>query len=136
MGFSAGGHMAAYASTVDPHLAFATLVYPVVSLEPGLAHRGSRRRLLGKRPGPDAVARYSFQHHVSASTPPTFLVHAEDDDVVPVQNAEYYAAALSRADVPHESHLYRTGGHGFGLGTPGSEPAGWPSRFLAWLERL
>lgn len=136
MGFSAGGHMAAYASIFDRDVAFATLVYPVVSMEPGRTHEGSRRRLLGKGHRPDDVARYSLQHQVTARTSPTFLVHAEDDDVVPVQNAVGYAEALHRSGVPHALVRYRHGGHGFGLGTPGHETSGWPSRWDAWVREM
>ena len=44
------------------------------------------------------------------------------------------ASALHRAGVPVELHLFRHGGHGWGLGKPGSEPAAWPQLLLAWLQ--
>ena len=134
MGFSAGGHMAAYASTVDPDLAFAVLVYPVISLAPDLTHRGSRERLLGARPSDATTARYSAEQRVTATTTPTFLVHARDDDVVKVVNSELHAGALRRAGVPHECLLYERGGHGFGLAADGGEPAAWPDRCMTWLR--
>lgn len=136
MGFSAGGHMAAYAAATDPALAFAVMVYPVVSMESGITHSGSRRRLLGRRPSADAVERYSIERHVVAGSAPTLLVHAHDDDVVGIVHSERYADALARSGVSHECLFYGTGGHGFGLGAPGSDAAQWPERFLDWISRL
>ncbi len=136
MGFSAGGHMAAYASNLDRDVAFAVLVYPVISMEPSLTHKGSRLSLLGKRPAPGMTERYSIDRHVTAQTAATFLVHARDDDVVKVANSIRYADALREAGVPHESLLYARGGHGFGLGVHGSETAEWPMRCMAWLREL
>jgi glycosyltransferase involved in cell wall biosynthesis len=136
MGFSAGGHMAAHATATDRSLAFAVMVYPVISMEPHITHGGSRRSLLGPRPSAGMTERYSFEHRVVPGSAPTLIVHAHDDDVARITHSQRYADALHQADVPHECLFYRTGGHGFGLGAPGSEPAGWPSRFLAWLDRL
>lgn len=136
MGFSAGGHMAAYASALDSGVAFAVLVYAVVSMERGVAHEKSRVRLLGARPEAGMTERYSLERHVTARTAPTLLVHARDDDVAKVANSERYADALRRAGVPHECLFYERGGHGFGLGDPGGETAGWPDRCTGWLREL
>jgi glycosyltransferase involved in cell wall biosynthesis/acetyl esterase/lipase len=134
IGFSAGGHMAAFASHVDRDLAFAVLVYPVISMEQNLTHKGSRVRLLGPHPAPGTIERYSFEEHVSAKTPPTLLVHARDDDVVDFENSVHYADALRRAGVPHELLLYERGGHGFALGVQGGAVADWTSRLQEWLR--
>ena len=134
MGFSAGGHMAASASNVDRDLAFAVLVYPVISLDQKLTHEGSRLRLLGARPALGMVERYSFENHPTAQTCPTFLVHARDDDVVNVDNSILYADALRRAGVAHQFLLYERGGHGFGLGLRDSNVAEWPVRSMEWLQ--
>ena len=123
IGFSAGGHMAAATPA-----AFHVLVYPVVSMGPGLTHRGMRRRLLGRRPTAEQIARFSMERHVTAQTPPTLLVHARDDDVAPVGNSTCYAEALRRAGVPHELLLYERGGHGFGV------DGDWPMRCAEWLK--
>ena len=134
IGFSAGGHMAAFASETDPDLAFAVLVYPVISMERDLTHKGSRLCLLGRRPAPEIVERYSFEQHASARTAPALLVHARDDDVVNFENATRYADALRRAGAFHELVLYERGGHGFGLGVRGGEAAEWPLRCQQWLR--
>ena len=134
MGFSAGGHMAAYASAADPQLAFAVLLYPVISMKPQLAHNGSKERLLGPTPSAANIERYSCEELVTAQTCPTLLIHAHNDGSVKVANATTYAQALKRAGVRHDLLLYRRGGHGFGLGVAGGEAAEWPRRFTAWLE--
>lgn len=136
MGFSAGGHLA---STLATHFAeddrpdFAVLVYPVVTFLGPAAHGGSRDNLLGKGADQAALERYSNERQVTAQTPPTFLVHAADDGVK-VENSELFAAALKTAGVPHELMRLEKGGHGFGLGIRGGEPAAWPDRCLAWMK--
>jgi glycosyltransferase involved in cell wall biosynthesis/dienelactone hydrolase len=132
MGFSAGGHMVAAASYMDRELAFAVLVYPVISMDPAITHKGSRLRLIGAKPAADAVERFSYEHHVDRNTCPTFMVHARDDDVAKVDNSIVYATALERAGVAHEFLLYEKGGHGFGV--RGRTTADWPERCLAWLR--
>lgn len=136
MGFSAGGHLAATLAThftADDRPAFAVLVYPVITFDGANAHGGSRDNLLGKNADAALIARYSNDQHVSAQTPPTFLVHAADDGVK-IGGSELFAAALAKAGVAHELMRLEKGGHGFGLGVRGGEPAAWPARCLAWLN--
>jgi dipeptidyl aminopeptidase/acylaminoacyl peptidase len=58
---------------------------------------------------------FSNEEQVNAQTPPTFLVHAVDDDVVPVANSIWFLEALHKNKVAAEMHLYQAGGHGFGM---------------------
>ncbi len=146
MGFSAGGHLASTLAThyhrgtqaneqAKPN--FAILMYPVVTFGEK-AHGGSRDKLLGKlNTSPEMIAYYSNELQVTAQTPPSFLVHAEDDKAVPVENSiDYYLACLKNG-VPAEMHLYPQGGHGFGLRTAkfGSLNT-WPESCKAWLIGL
>jgi acetyl esterase/lipase len=146
MGFSAGGHLA---STLATHYNkgpkaneqarpnFAILLYPVVTFGEK-AHAGSRNNLLGKlASSPELVAYYSNELQVTSQTPPTFLVHAEDDKAVPVENSIGFYLACLKNGVPAEMHLYPTGGHGFGLRTAkfGSLNT-WPDACKAWLTNL
>jgi acetyl esterase/lipase len=128
MGFSAGGHLAATLSThfdrganaseeAKPN--FALLLYPVITFLPEFAHGGSRKNLLGPDESDELVNYYSNELMVSPSTPPTFLVHAEDDGGVPVENSINYFLALKQYKIPAELHIYPTGGHGFALKTAG-----------------
>lgn len=145
MGFSAGGHLAATAGThfakpvgVNPgpasvRPAFLVLVYPVISFSDSLKHTGSRENLIGMTPGADQVRLYSNELQVTAQTPPTFLVHAEDDKVVPVQNSVVFYQALHRHNVPAEMHLYPQGGHGFGMNNKTTKDQ-WVERLQNWMD--
>jgi acetyl esterase/lipase len=149
MGFSAGGHLAATVSThvvvadanaKDPVLKvgsrpdFSVLIYPVITFDAQVGHAGSANNLLGKNADPEQVKLYSNDLQVDAKTPPTFLVHAADDPVK-VGNSDLYVAALTKAGVPHEFMRLEKGGHGFGMGIKGGEPATWPERCLAWMGK-
>jgi hypothetical protein len=59
----------------------------VISMTAPYTHAWSAQTLLGPAPDPALVARRSPVQHVSAQTPPVFLVHALDDDAVPYQNS-------------------------------------------------
>lgn len=149
IGFSAGGHLAARlgngfdqpaypaADAVDRVSArpdFQLLIYPVIDMAGADAHPGSRERLLGPQPEPALQRRYSMQYQVRADTPPTFLVHAGDDDAVPVGNSLGFYAGLRRAGVPTELHVFPRGGHGFGTrGIAGLTTAAWPRLALDWI---
>lgn len=134
IGFSAGGHMVAAAGQSDiPGLAFAAVIYPVISMDEAVTHRGSRLRLLGRHPSAAVVERYSLERQVVPGAAPAFVVHAGDDTVVPAANSIRYAAALCAAGIPHRILLYDRGGHGFGLGAAGEAVSEWPEKFVAWL---
>ncbi len=144
MGFSAGGHLA---STAGTHFSrayipnpngtslrpdFMVLLYPVISFSDSIGHIGSRDNLLGKNPSPEKIQAYSNELQVTAQTPPTFLVHAGDDDGVKVQNSLWFYDALQRHGVPAELHIYPRGGHGFGLHNP-TTPDQWFDRMVNWM---
>jgi acetyl esterase/lipase len=150
IGFSAGGHVAASLGTrfgdkvyaavdADDRCSarpdFMLLVYPVIDMG-AHAHRGSRDRLLGATPAATEIAAYSPQRHVDANTPPTFLLHAADDDSVPVGNSLLFFDALRRTNVPGELHVYPRGGHGFGVRETRGPLATWPQLALEWMRSL
>ncbi|MEN5059215.1 alpha/beta hydrolase [Luteimonas sp. TWI1416] len=152
MGFSAGGHVAARLAThpapayvpvdaidlVDARPDFALLIYPVISMRDGLAHAGSRDRLLAASdtPAERALARLSPERDVDARTPPLFLLHAQDDPAVPVGNALAMHAAALAAGVPASLHVFPTGGHGFGVRDAHGPLARWPHLALDWIDSL
>jgi acetyl esterase/lipase len=126
MGFSAGGHLA---STLTVHYAdvkienaeklslrpdFAILIYPVISFLAS-PHTGSVKNLIGAEGTTTQRDYFSNERHVNAKTPKSFLVHANDDQTVPVENSILFDQALVKNKVPVETHLYQAGGHGFGL---------------------
>ncbi len=126
IGFSAGGHLASTAGTHFDKVAinnpkntsvrpdFMLLLYPVITFGE-LAHRGSQVNLVGKDATPAMIDLYSNEKQVTANTPITFLVQAEDDHTVPVENSLMFYEALLKNKVKAEMHLYQAGGHGFGL---------------------
>lgn len=137
MGSSAGGHLAGSTAFLGngsngTRPDFVALLYPVVSMGEPIAHAGSRRNLLGPAPTPAQVERFSLEKQVRSGMPPFFIVHARDDDKVPVGHSRLLAGALERAGVPVKLIIYETGGHGFSLGR-GPPSDGWKDAFVAWL---
>jgi len=148
MGFSAGGHLAsttathfnfkADAATTDTTSCrpdFAILIYPVISFDGTITHKGSRNNLVGSNATEENIRFFSNELQVNAQTPPSFLVHAGDDGAVPVDNSIRYYRACIKYKVPAELHLYPKGGHGFGLMNKTTNDH-WPERLRNWLQSL
>ena len=127
MGFSAGGHLAATAGThfdfsviKNEHNTslrpdFLMLIYPVISFVDTIGHMGSRENLIGKTPTDEKINWFSNEKHVNTKTPPAFLIHAQDDNAVKVDNSLLFYKALTASKVEAEIHVFPKGGHGFGL---------------------
>jgi len=145
IGFSAGGHLAAMTGTLfhSPVLAqwqsadvrpdFLMLIYPVITFTESTVHRGSRQQLLGNTPSTDDMKRFSAELAVTRDTPPTFLIHAADDQTVPVANSILFFEALQARNIPAQLMIYPAGGHGYGLNnaTTGDR---WIDRCRQWLR--
>lgn len=114
MGFSAGGHLCAYASNFwdaadGTRPDFSIPVYPVITLK---GHRGTRINLVGED---EALARqYSMENCVTAETPRTMIILSADDKVVPYPGAIRYFEALKAAGVQVQLMVLPYGGHGWG----------------------
>lgn len=154
LGFSAGGHLAATASTVtDDELRdagrdasarpdFAVLCYPVIALTAPYAHGGSRNNLLGEEARDDVAEALSAHNRVTRQTPPTFIFHTAADPAVPVENALLHAKALRSAGVAFGLHITDDSanpGHGCGLAEPDGvrpDPLNhtWTHHCAAWLR--
>ena len=118
MGFSAGGHLASTLATHAPQdvkPAFQILFYPVITMDPLNAHKGSRDRFIGKNPSEQFEQMYSNELQVKEDTPRAFIALSGDDKVVKPINATIYHSALLDKGVPSEIHIYPTGGHGWGI---------------------
>ena len=109
---------------------FQVVVYPVISMQDSLTHRDSRNNLLGKIPSRELTDQYSNELQVTANTPPTYITHAADDNVVDVDNSIRYFEALRHNKVPVEMHIYPGGGHGFIFRQPG-----WIDPLLLWMKK-
>jgi acetyl esterase/lipase len=147
-GFSAGGHLASTAAThfdsgnpksedvlerTSCRPDFAILCYPVISMESGTAHGGSRNNLLGSNPDPSLVDFLSNDKQVTPQTPPTFLFHTNADSGVIPENSVLFYLALRKAKVPAELHIYEKGPHGVGLAANDPVLSKWPDTLAAWL---
>lgn len=151
MGFSAGGHLA---STLGTHYDdkvyekqdgadgfsarpdFMALIYPVVSMDNKTTHSGSKGALLGEDPSDNLANRFSANKNVTKDTPPTFLLHAQDDDVVPIENSILMFSALKDQGIPVTMHIYPKGGHGFSLALEDQRLMNWITLLYDWLENL
>lgn len=151
MGFSAGGHLAAHYSTcydipevreVFPEskpVQASILCYPVITADPAIAHLGSFRNLLGvEKLTEEQTEKFSCDCRVTDKTPPAFLWHTAEDNVVPVANSLVYARALSDHQIPFALHIYPHGWHG--LATVDGETNGeLPCKIVIakdWLEQV
>lgn len=143
-GFSAGGHLASTVTTMfdagnpqseDPiervssRPDFSVLCYPVISMKEEIAHKGSRRNLMGDE---DLIERYSSELRVTAETPPCFLIHCSDDRAVPVDNSVRFYQALVTNKVPAACLIFEEGGHG-----PNAfkKNPSWEASLDAWLKK-
>jgi acetyl esterase/lipase len=151
MGFSAGGHVCAdlmtrfdsrvyapvdAADRLSARPGLAAPIYPVVSMTLPTAHAGSRSNLVGANASPALEHAHSPHLNVPGNAPPAFLLHAEDDSSVPVENTLLLRSALLARKVPVETHLFADGGHGFGLRLArGKTVEGWQDLFFAWARK-
>jgi acetyl esterase/lipase len=132
LGFSAGGHLVAAVST-----RFDRRVYPPVddadqeSCRPDFAVALYPGHLFDYR-----AKSLNADIHVTRNTPPTFLVHAQNDSVDGVSHSLIYYEALKNAGVPAELHLYAEGGHGFGLRPTRLPITAWPRLVETWLRTI
>lgn len=144
IGSSAGGHLA---STLITHFDsgksdssdpieressrpdLAILCYPVITMGPN-THAGSKKNLLGDKPDPELVKNLSNETQVTKETPPCFVWHTQEDKGVKVENSLEFAAALQRAGVPFDLHVYQKGPHG--IGTANNHP--WTKDCIFWLR--
>ena len=115
-----------------PRPDFAGLIYPVLTMLPPNRTRISTLTLLGPNPTLAASAEWSVDLHVTDDAPTTFLAHATDDPIAPVENSLFMFSELRRVHVPVEMHVFRSGGHGFNLGRQGAEDHAWPRLFATW----
>jgi dipeptidyl aminopeptidase/acylaminoacyl peptidase len=114
---------------------FSIFIYPVISFQDSIGHIGSRDQLIGKNPPKPLLDSYSNELQVTAQTPPTFLVHSTDDDVVPVMNSIVFYESLLHYKIPAEMHIYKAGGHGYGMDNPTTQDM-WMERCKTWMQGM
>lgn len=151
MGFSAGGHLAGFTAYqparalyagddryehVSARPDFAVLLFPVVTLRAPYDTTRTRREIVGDKPSAKAEAEWSLDTHVSKDAPPTIIFAAADDPTTPPGHGILMFEKLAAAGASAELHLFRDGGHGWGLGTPDQVISQWPDLFERWAQSL
>jgi acetyl esterase/lipase len=148
-GFSAGGQVATSLLTRFDARVYAPVdaadassaradalaaIYPVVSMDPAIAHAVSREKLIGANPDAAREKLYSPELNVRPDQPPLWLLHAEDDSVVKIDNSVRLREATRAVGASVEAHFFERGEHGFGLmKTAGLPVAIWPELLWNWL---
>lgn len=141
IGFSAGGHLAASVTTlyVDEVTRpdFSVLVYPVITMEQGVTHKGTCSNLTAY--DPELMKYYSLENQVREGMPQTMLMLCQDDRTVPAENSIRFYSKMVEKKVPGELHIFTDGGHGWGFTTKeyGKDKLGEAQRadFFKILER-
>ena len=151
MGFSAGGHLAGFTAYqparplyagADPyeHVSarpdFAVLLFPVVTLRAPYDTTRTRREIVGEKASAKAEAEWSLDTHVSKDAPPTIIFASADDPTTPPGHGILLFQTLIAAGASAELHLFRDGGHGWGLGRPEQVISQWPQMFEHWARSL
>jgi acetyl esterase/lipase len=151
IGFSAGGHLAATVATrfdegdkdasdaIEKESCrpdFVGLIYPVITMKPPHVHENSKNNLIGPNATDEIAIQYSNELHIKDNTPPCFIIHAADDDIVKMENSLLMFQALKNKNVPAEMHLYPFGGHGFSLAIGKEYLQTWTERFMDWFRLL
>lgn len=148
LGFSAGGHLAGFTAlqpgralyegrdrfeTASARPDFAALLFPVVSLRPPFETR-TKREIVGKNPDAAAQAAWSLDTYAAKDAPPIIQFSSADDPTTPPGHNIALYEALLRAGAQPEMHIFASGGHGWGLGTPDQPLSQWPNIFETWLR--
>lgn len=144
VGLSAGGHVATTEAThlynividnkemVNLRPDFLILLYPVISFTQRKV-TATITKLLGTSPSEDSLNLFSNEMHVDTNTPPAFLLHAADDERVPVEHSLLFFEALQNAKVKSELHILQNGGHAFALEHP-TRSDEWFNWCIEWLN--
>jgi acetyl esterase/lipase len=151
MGFSAGGHLAGFTAyqperqlyigsdtyeKVSARPDFAALLFPVVSLRRPYDTTRSRREIIGDNPSTEAEIAWSLDTYASADAPPTIIFASADDKTAPPGHGIMLFEKLNAAGASVELHLFRDGGHGWGLGRSNQVLSQWPQMFVKWIDSL
>jgi acetyl esterase/lipase len=151
MGFSAGGHLAGFTAyqperqlyagsdtyeKVSARPDFAVLLFPVVSLRKPYDTTRTRREIVGENPSTEAEIAWSLDTYASADAPPTIIFASADDKTTLPGHGIMLFEKLNAAGASAELHLFRDGGHGWGLGLPNQVLSQWPTMFINWFDSL
>lgn len=149
MGFSAGGHLAGF-TALQPQRQlyagsdkyekasarpdFSVLLFPVVSLRKPYDSTRTRREIIGNTPSTEAENAWSLDTYASADAPQTIIFASADDKTAPPGHGIMLFEKLNAAGASAELHMFRDGGHGWGLGRKEQVLSQWPDMFVKWFD--
>ena len=148
-GFSAGGHLASTIGTkydigkensedpinrISSRPDFMLLIYPVISFNEEFGYMGTRVNFFGNTHSWRKVSQYCNELNIKPDTPPTFLVHCNDDFIVSPLNSIAFYQALQKAKVKNELHVFTKGGHGFGMHKQNLPVDVWLDLSVRWIN--
>lgn len=140
MGSSAGGHLAASLATLhssaETRPDFQILFYPVISMQEGITHMGSRTNLITKEATPELETKYCLEKQVTEHTPQAFLMLSADDNAVIPLNSINYFLALREKGISATMHIYPIGGHGWGFRDNFIYKRQWTGELEKWLREI
>jgi acetyl esterase/lipase len=137
MGSSAGGHLAAYVSTLAPDADkpnFTCLFYPVITSQEDVTHRDTFYNLVGRQSSDYDRAFFSLETRVTKTTPPAIIFHSDADKVVPPVSSSRYYNALKKHGIPAELHIYPNGWHGWVMHPEYEQYDKWQRSLLEWVH--
>ena len=149
MGFSAGGHLAGFTALqpkrqlyagsdkyekASARPDFSVLLFPVVSLRKPYDTTRTRREIIGETPSAEAENAWSLDTYASADAPATIIFASADDKTAPPGHGIMLFEKINAAGGSAELHLFRDGGHGWGLGRPDQVLSQWPDMFVKWFD--
>lgn len=149
MGTSAGGHAASFIGTTTDDIVkigdeidnfsftpnFMLLVSPVITMGE-FAHGGSKKYLLGENPSKELIEKYSTEKHITAKTPPTFLILASDDQSVNPKNSVMFYTALLENKVSASLHIFPQGGHSIPIKNGPGSSSTWTNVCELWMNEI
>ena len=138
IGFSAGSHLASVTSLwksndAEENPDFSGYIYGVTSLSEENVE-WFEKNLYHRKMTDEELLQNRLLDLVNGETPPAFLVHAYNDDLVKVEETTQFAQKLNEGKVSVEMHLFPKGGHGFGIGRKKDGTDQWVQLFVNWLK--
>ncbi|MEK9755705.1 MAG: alpha/beta hydrolase [Bacteroidota bacterium] len=137
IGFSAGGHLASSVSNLGlkgvnkPD--FAILVYPVIQMNSNYKS-WTFNSFFGEEYDEKLISKYSNEKNVNSDTPPTLLIHSNNDNGTPPTNSISYYLALRKNNIPASIHIWEDGGHGYGVAKDRGTIESWLEIAKDWMQ--
>ena len=137
IGFSAGGHLASSISNLGlkgfnkPD--FAILVYPVIQMNSNYKS-WTFNSFFGEEYDEKIISKYSNENNVNSETPPTLLIHSNNDIGTPPTNSISYYLALRKNNIPSSIHIWEDGGHGYGVAKDRGTVESWLIIAKDWMQ--